>query len=60
METKRKIAQYDLEGNLIKVWDSFSDIYLEKGFYESNIRNSIRGVLVSAYGYKWDFEYGDR
>lgn len=55
----KRIAQYDLKGHLIKEWDSFLDIYLENGFYESNIRNSIRGVSVSAYGYKWEFKYSD-
>lgn len=53
----RKILQYDLQGNLIKEWDSYFDIYLELGFFESNIRNCIRGVFTKAYGYKWDYKY---
>lgn len=55
----RKIAQYDLQGHLIKEWDNYSDIYFEKGFFESNIRNCIRGVLAKAYGYKWQYNYYD-
>ena len=55
----KRIAQYDLKGNLIKEWNSFLEIYLEKGYREGYIRKSMRGLLVSAYGYKWEFKYGD-
>lgn len=64
-EEKRKIAQnnsithikpvlqYDLEGNFIKEWESFTKIFKELGFNVSNISACCYGKLKSAYGYIW-------
>ena len=54
---KRKIAQYDLKGNLIKVWNDFDEIYIELGFFASNIRNCIKGDISKAYGYRWMYKF---
>jgi len=49
----RNIHQYDLDGNLIKIWDSLKD--LEKaGFLQTwNISSCIRGLKKTAYSFYW-------
>lgn len=68
IETKeRTVYQYDLQGNLIKVWKSASIASLE--FSNSNaaraaIHNVCHGKSSQAYGYYWSFkrkfEYKER
>lgn len=57
LESKKKIAQYDLQGNFLKMWDSATDIERELGFAGSNICKCCKKVIPYAYGYKW--RYGD-
>ena len=54
---KRTIAQYDMNGCLIKEWDNYNDIFIELGFLTNYIQNCIRGVCTKAYGYKWGYKY---
>lgn len=60
---KKYIGQYDMEGNLIKLWDSARDAQKElklKGY--SNIRECCKGKRKTAYGFIWkeyDFEKGE-
>lgn len=56
VSTKR-IYQYDKNNNLIKIWDSATDIidFLQKGT-SSNIRACCRGRQKTAYGYIWKYE----
>lgn len=56
--TKAKVVlQYDLDGNLIKEWDSTREIQRELGFYTSNISLCCRGIkLKKAYGYVWKYK----
>lgn len=49
-----KIAQYDLKGNLIKVWDSTKEIR-SAGFEISNILKACRGTISSSKGSLWRF-----
>ena len=51
---KPKILQIDMDGNVVREWDSYDDIFLEKGWRDSNIRNCCHGRLYKAYGYKWE------
>lgn len=51
--TRRKIAQYNKNGDLIKIWDYVMEITKELGFDASNIVKCARGKLRYAYGYKW-------
>lgn len=49
-----KIAQYSLEGKLIKVWNSTSELY-SANFDTSNILRVCRGKIKSSLGYIWRF-----
>ena len=52
---KKKIAQYDLEGGLICIWDSARDIQNVTGFFESNINKCCRGKIKSYKGFVWRY-----
>ena len=54
---KKKIAQYDMQGNFLKMWDSARDIQNVLGFADSNINKCCNKHIPHAYGYKW--RYGD-
>ena len=51
----KKIKQLDMNGNLIKNWDSIKSVYLELGFSQSYISRCCKGIFESAYNYKWEF-----
>ena len=53
---KKKIGQYDLEGNLIQVYDSLHQLEQETGFFRSAITNYIKGNTNYCYGYVWKYE----
>lgn len=55
---KKKTAQYSLDGNLIKVWDSTAQIKRELGLNDKHIQNVCRGDnsnTGNAYGYHWEY-----
>ena len=47
------IIQYDLEGNIVKLWDSASQVEAELGYQKSTIRRCALGKFKTAYGYIW-------
>lgn len=49
---KRKIYQYDLSNNLIKIWNSIPEIKLA-GFKTGHIGCCLKGKRQSANGYLW-------
>ena len=49
-----KIGQYTLEGKLVKVWKSTSELYAAD-IETSNILRACRGALKSSGGYLWRF-----
>lgn len=52
-----KILQYDLEDNFLKEWNSLKEIcdyYNYKS--NSNVINCCRGIIYSAYKYKWKYK----
>lgn len=55
---ERKVYQYDLQGNLLKEWDSLSSISKELGYSFGNIAKCCNGGKYrhTAYGYKWFYE----
>lgn len=54
---KKKILQYDLQGNLIAEYPSATDAaLLNKGFKKANIGLALKGKTKTAYGYKWVFK----
>ena len=54
----KKIIQYDLDNNLIKVWNSQKEIIDTLGYTQSVISYCCRGKTKSAYGYKWKYFEG--
>lgn len=50
----RKVAQYNLNGDLIKVYEKLSKISNDKN-YNTNVGKCCRGTLDTAYGYKWEY-----
>lgn len=53
--TSKQIHQYDIEGNLIKTWDSATVIHRELGFDNSYISACARGKHKSAHGFIWKY-----
>lgn len=51
----RKIAQYDLKGNLIRIWDSMSDSARELGINYQNIYRCCKGERQKAGGFIWKY-----
>lgn len=54
---EKKVYQYDLQGNLIKVWDSVRAINRELGYRTPNISACClnKKYRKQAYGYKWSY-----
>lgn len=51
----KKVIQYNLNGEEIKVWDCVMDIQRELGFPSGGISNSCLGKNKTSYGYKWKY-----
>lgn len=51
----KTVYQYDLNGNLIKIWNSVMDIQRTLGFGESGIRGCCYGRLKKCYGFIWKY-----
>lgn len=54
---KRKVAQLSMEGELLHVFESVSDVYrfLNKRTINGSIAACCNGKSKSAYGYKWEY-----
>lgn len=53
--SKTKVAQYDLDGNLIKIFNSQREASEETGICRSSITQCVRGKRNKAGGYKWSY-----
>lgn len=53
---KKKVCMYDLDDNLIKVFDSISDAAKYVGAFASAISNCCIGRFKTSKGYKWKFK----
>ena len=51
----KKINQYDLEGNLIKKWNSTMEIERQLGINHSNISACCKGRYKKSNGYIWRY-----
>lgn len=51
----RKVVQYDLEGNFIRILDSMSDAARELGIKSQSIYNCCNGYSKKAAGYIWKY-----
>ena len=52
---KRKVAQYTLDGELIKVWDSMGEIRRALGIRHCNISDCCRGFQKTSGGFVWKY-----
>ena len=63
--TAKKTAQYSLDGELIRIWDSTAQIRRELGLNDTHIQSVCRGDKSNtgnAYGFHWEYieEQNDR
>ena len=54
-KASRKVRQLNNEWDIIKIWDSFSDIEKELNIKYSNIIKCCKGERKSAGNYKWEY-----
>ena len=54
----RKVIQYDLEGNIVKEWDSITEasLSLHKNNGMGRIHLCCQGKYKTAHGYKWKYK----
>lgn len=52
---RRKVEQRDLQGNLIKIWDSMTEAAKTLKINLSGIIMNCRGTLKKSKGYKWNY-----
>lgn len=54
---EKKVYQYDLQGNLVKLWPSLKSINRELGYTATNISSCCldKQYRKTAYGYKWSY-----
>ena len=52
----KKVAQYDKDMNLIKIWDSCIEVCNTLGFNMSNLRGCLSGHRKTTYGYIWKYK----
>lgn len=52
----KKVLQLTKEGNLIREWDSISDVYRDLKIIPTNITAVCRGRAKSAGGFKWKYK----
>lgn len=55
----KRTAQYDLDGNLIRIWDSREDAAVYYNCKRGNICKAINGYKKSYLGYMWRNASGD-
>lgn len=48
------IAQYTLDGELVRVYCSYKEALEQGGYHYSNIANYMSGKFKRAYGYHWE------
>lgn len=53
--TAHRIAQYDTEGNLIKIWDNISEITETGQFNRSKVYRCCNGSILTCNGYVFRF-----
>lgn len=56
LKNSKSILQFDLENNLIREWESATQIQRELGFNNSNIGACCLGKVKTSYKYIWRFK----
>jgi hypothetical protein len=52
-KTSKKIYQYTMDNQLVKIWDGMSEAARELGLQTSNISSCCNGKIKSTGGYIW-------
>lgn len=53
---KRPILQLNMDGEVVRSWDSARDAQEETGFFESNINKCCNGKIPSYKGFVWKYK----
>lgn len=53
--SSKKVAQYDLDNNLIKIWDCTMDIQRQLGIKNQYISACCLGKIKTSYNYIWRY-----
>lgn len=53
--SSKRISQYSMSGELIKIWECGMDIKRELGYSNGNISMCCNGKMKTAYGFIWKF-----
>ena len=53
--TPKKVNQFDTNGNLIKTWNSLTQIQTDLGIAKQNISYACKNKGVVRYGFIWEF-----
>lgn len=59
IKKEKTVYQFDLQGNLLKVWKSLSEasnVFKNPSSAKSAISNVCRGTAIQAYGYYWSYK----
>lgn len=51
----KRVAQIDLQGNIVAVFPSTMEVQRQLGYSNGNISNCCVGRIERAYGYKWKY-----
>jgi hypothetical protein len=54
-KTRKEVLQKTLNNEIVKKWDSLSQIYSELNYDRSTITKVCKGKSKTAYGYKWEY-----
>lgn len=55
LKTGNKVAQYDITGKLISVYDSLCDVAKKTQFHKGNVCSCISGRLKTYKGFIWQY-----
>ena len=50
----KKLKQFDLNGNLLKIWNGCREMERNLGFKRQGVYHHIKNKTTCAYGYKWE------
>lgn len=52
---KKKVIQYDLDMNVVRIWDSITDIHNELGYDKGTIINNCKGRTTASHNFIWKY-----
>lgn len=52
---KNPLYQRNIDGKIIRIWDSARQVQRELGYSQANISRCCKGEYKQCYGYKWEY-----